>query len=105
MIRSGRLDRTVVIQSATVAQDSIGAEKKTWSTLATVPAEYIPVGGSEAIAGNILQSQKTARFIIRYRSDVTVKNRLTFESDTWDISYLREIGRREGLEITAQVVK
>jgi SPP1 family predicted phage head-tail adaptor len=54
-------------------------------------------------AGETLAS-KSYRFTIRYSSDVAdvdPRDRVTFDGRTYDVQGVKEIGRREGLEITA----
>lgn len=101
-MRSGRLDRTITIETNTPTQNSFGELIDSWATLATVPAQYIPARGGERFTAQQVYGQSVATFKIRYRTDVDVEDRITFDSKTWDILDIRELGRREGLEIDAK---
>lgn len=103
MMRAGRMDREIVIQRATTSETVVGSPVPTWTTHLTVWAEYIPVSGREFLQMNREVAALTARFIIRWNSDVLETDRISFGGRTWDILSLREIGRQEGLEITAEV--
>jgi hypothetical protein len=48
-------------------------------------------------------SFEMVRFWIRYLA-VTTKDRVNYNGKVWAITYLRELGRREGIEITAEAV-
>ena len=43
----------------------------------------------------------TKVFTIRFRSDLTTIHRINYGSDTYHITGIAEIGRQEGLRITA----
>lgn len=101
---AGRLDRRIVIQQATTAADSFNEPVQTWATLATVWAIAEPVSdGERQRAGETLAS-KSYRFTIRWSYDVfeiDPRNRVVFDGRTYDIQGVKEIGRREFIEITA----
>jgi len=40
-------------------------------------------------------------FKIRYRTDINTQNRIVFDGSNWDITDVRQLGRRDGLEIDA----
>ena len=100
-MRAGTLDRVIVIQRKTTEQDAIGHPVETWSTLATVSASFRGLSGSESIRAGRAVAAETGIFTIRYLTGVTVQDRISYGGKSWDIENLREIGRREALEITA----
>lgn len=103
-MQAGKLDRRIVLQRATVATDAFNQPVQTWGTLATVWASAKPISdGERARAGEVFSSL-SMRFQIRYSSTVAnldTRDRVVFDSRTYDIVAVKEIGRREGLEITA----
>lgn len=108
MIRAGDLDRRITIQSVTNVPDTVGNPAPTPTTLVTdLPAKYMPVKGKEKFSeeqtGREL-SFRTAKFLIRFRSDVNVKSRILYDGLTWDVIYVSEVGKREGLELIADVI-
>lgn len=102
-MNSGKLDRYITIQSATETKDSFGAPIQTWATLASVWAQIKEVRGKEYFAAQAVNSEVDTIFAIRYRSDVTTKMRISYDSKTYDIQSVVEVGRRDGLELYTRV--
>jgi SPP1 family predicted phage head-tail adaptor len=102
-MQAGKLDRRVTIERATMADDGFG-QAPTWAELATVWASKRDVSDAERFASGEVAAQITTRFRIRWSSVVAgidPRDRLICEGRTYDIVAVKEIGRREGLEITA----
>lgn len=103
---SGKLDRKIRIERDEGAtQDSLGAQVESWDKLRDCWANVVPVNGAEVFRSGKDTASQAARFFVRYFSGLSEKDRISFEGKTWDIIYFREVGRREGLEIVAQVHK
>lgn len=102
MLRAGRRDRQIIIQQFSTSETVVGAPEQTWTTYATVWAEYIPISGKEALQLNRETSAELVDFVILYDANITPKHRISYGGKTWDILFLKEIGRREGLRITAE---
>lgn len=105
----GKMDRQIVLQRKTTVKDSIGYPVETWATLATVWADVRPVSGREALGsgealGRLLGSQ-TAQMFIHFYSGLTTADRISYDGKTWEIRYIREVGRGEMTEIVAEVIK
>jgi SPP1 family predicted phage head-tail adaptor len=98
----GNLDRRIVIQTSTVSRDAYGEAIPTWSTLRTVWAWIRPVAVSEGEKSNKITASDTVRFVVRYRSDYTEKMRIVYNSNTYEIKGIQEVGRREYQELTAE---
>lgn len=103
-MQAGRLDRRIVIQRSTTVNDSFNQPVETFSTLATVWASAVPVSDGERMKAGQTLANKMMRFTIRYSSDVSdvdPRDRIVFNGRTFDVNGAKEIGRREGIEITA----
>lgn len=103
-IRAGELDRRITLQRATVAPNEFNEPVETWSDLARVWAKYTPVADGERFRAGERAAEVQARFLIRWSSQVASvnpKDRLVFDGRIYAITNVKEIGRREGLEITA----
>jgi SPP1 family predicted phage head-tail adaptor len=101
---AGRLDRRITILRAAVAADAFNEQVQTWGDIATVWAHAAPVMDAEKQRAGETLASKSYRFTIRYSSDVAdvdPRDRVTFDGRTYDVQGVKEIGRREGLEITA----
>ena len=100
-MEAGKLDRRITIERATTVTDAFGAEIATWSPVATVWAAYQPVSDGERLRAAEVGASLTARFTIRWGHDVTVEDRIVFDGRTFEVVGVKEIGRREGQEISA----
>jgi SPP1 family predicted phage head-tail adaptor len=85
-----------------LTENDYGEAVETWTTLATVWAEKIPVRGSERYAAMQTVAEVDTRFKIRYRTDVSPLDRVVCNGITYDVLGVLEIGRREGWEILAK---
>ena len=100
-VRAGRLDRRLTLQRRTLTENDYGEAVETWTDLATVWAEKIPVRGAERYAAMQTVAEVDTRFKIRYRTDVSHLDRVVCAGTTYDVKGVLEIGRREGWEIYA----
>lgn len=104
MMRAGELDRSIIIQSATETRDSYGDVLPSWTTFATVWATVTANRGDERFAAYQVVAQADILFRIRWRSGITVKMRISYDGQIYDIVHIAEIGRREGLDILARLI-
>jgi len=104
MVAAGTLDRRIAIQRKTITNDEYGQEVETWADLAEVWAALKPLRGNERFAVQQLLGTGVMTFLIRYRSDlqIGVEDRIEYDGRAWDITDVRELGRRESWEIDAK---
>ena len=102
MIEAGKLDRRVTLQTNSPSQDTTGQPIESWSEIDVVWAEVVPLRGRVLLAAQQVNAEVTAKFLIRYRSDVGPADRVLYDSVGHDILSVTEIGRQEGLEILAK---
>lgn len=105
-MRAGQLNKSIVIEARTDTADSFGQPVPSWARIhtdATIAAAVLPNRGGERFTAAQVYGESVVTFRIRWRSDVSVLNRISYDSKYWDIKDVREIGRREGLEIDAAV--
>lgn len=103
MLEAGKLDRRITIERATIARDEFNEAEKMWSPLATVWAEKLEVSDAERVAAQEVGAELTTRFRIRYSSltaDISPLDRCTYGGRTYQITGVKELGRREGVELT-----
>lgn len=98
-MKSGKLDRRITIQSRIETQNSFGEAVISYGTLAQVWAEVLPLSGRELFTAAQTFPEAQLKVRIRYRADVTEKNRILHDGISYDIIHIAEIGRREGLEM------
>jgi len=98
---AGRLDRKVTLQKPSTSKDKYGEEQYTWSDYRTVWADIKEQSGREMFeAGQLAEVE--ILFRIRYLSEITPKWRIQYDGKDFDISHIRELGRRDGLEIAGR---
>lgn len=101
---AGPLDRRITIERATVTRNALNEEVRTWSPIATVWASKSDVKDAERWAAHEVAAEVTTRFRIRWQAALANLNpldRVICEGRTYDINAVKEVGRHEGLEITA----
>jgi SPP1 family predicted phage head-tail adaptor len=103
-MQAGELDRRIELRRATTVTDATGGETRTWFAIATVWASKQDVRDAERVRAQEVGATITTRFQIRWSSDVAdldASDELVCEGRTYAIEAVKEIGRRDGLEITA----
>jgi SPP1 family predicted phage head-tail adaptor len=106
-MRAGDLDREIQLQ--TYAQIGSDPEYNTpivdWTTFAGEWAKATETPGREYLSGASQEvAERKVVFTIRWRSDVGVTDRVIWEGEEFDIENLREVGRREGLELHCRAI-
>src|SRR5688572_13035679 len=103
-MRAGKLDRRVTIERAVMTTDGYGQDVPSWATLTTVWASKEDIRDAERMAAQQVGSTITTRFQIRWSSlvaDLTPADRIVYGERTYQVVAVKEIARREGLEVTA----
>lgn len=105
-MRAGRLDRLIDLQKEVVTEHPTTNEEiisyQVYDT--NVPAEKVERSGNEAYLQNVRTPLQTVFFKIRYRDDIKLADQVLYEANTYRIIFIKELDRREGLELTTEVV-
>lgn len=99
---AGKLDRRITIRRLGSGQSSSGEPNGTWSDLATVWAQKIEARGDERFSTAQPVGSISRSFRFRWSTtvkDVNDKDKIVFDGVEHDIVAVREIGRREGIEV------
>lgn len=104
-MRPGELDRRITFQRRGQTQSPSGAIVPGWVDHVTVWAGFRPTMGRERVQAPQTLATRTGTWRIRWRSDITEDMRFLFRGQPWQIEGIAEIGRREGLEITATAIE
>lgn len=107
--QAGQRDRQVVLMvNAGVTTNAVGERVDDWQTLATVWAKFMPVRDVEKWRADEAGSIITARFQIDWTDEVKSVDsgiRVVITEDgmtrTYEVSGVKEMGYRDGLELTA----
>lgn len=104
MLNAGALDRRIALMQYGISYNADNEPIEGYTTLATVWASATPVSDGEKVRAAEVGASISMRFQIRYSSTVASlnpKDCVVYDGKTFDISGVKEIGRREGLEISA----
>lgn len=97
--------RHVTLQSVSATQDSRGAPIDSVTTLATnLPAVLVQQTGREFLAAETIASEQRTVWRIYFRDDVDRRSRVIYDGVTYDVRDVREIGRRQYLELHTEAV-
>lgn len=103
-MRAGDLDRQIVIVRATDGPpDEFNEGVPTWTPFATVFAKFAQISGREFFAAQEIMTERRATFTIRWRNDLLITDQVQYVGLQWLLAEMREIGRRDGLELQAYV--
>lgn len=69
-MRIGALRKRLALQSETLASDGNGGLAASWTTVASVWAEIMPISNKQVVSVSGVNGRITHKIIIRYRADV-----------------------------------
>jgi len=102
---SGPRDRRIVIERRTYTLDGFGGEVVTWTNIGHRWASSLPVKDGERFGNQEAIATITHRFQILWDAAlwaaIDPKCRITFDGRIYDVVAVKEIGRRDGIEISA----
>lgn len=104
MQAAGKMDRRVSILRGSKSKDGYNADILTWHPFVSRWAEATPINDAERLRAGEVLGQKKYRFVLRYDPDTSTidhRDRLTFDGREYDINGVKELGRKESIEITA----
>lgn len=97
----GQMDRRITVYKTDKIKNSIGEEKETNVVICIPWAKVDEVSGGEEVDGKVLHRTNRS-FIVRYRDDINqMSNQLKvgFEGVKYNVTHVKQIGRREFLEL------
>lgn len=79
------LRHRITFQSVAQVTDGMGGFTSTWGDVATVWAKVEPVNASERLISEKLETQRSHKVKIRYRTDITTDMRFIFKGRTFQV--------------------
>lgn len=67
-IRAGALGQRITLQQRSIEQDVTGGQLSTWTDIATVWAEVMPLSGRELITAQSINSETSHQITLRWQS-------------------------------------
>ena len=104
MMRAGKLDKTIEVQRHTVAVDDYGTQTEGWTAVATVRAQVLQSSNEEFLRSFGTTSDIAIIFRIRHIDGLTPTDRVLFGGQAYDLKEVKELGRREGLDLRCMAV-
>lgn len=103
-MRAGLLDRKIQIIEITSApppDEPWGQPVETETVIATPWANFLQQSAREWLRDGVTETETRAVFRTRFIEGVSTNHIIARPGERWDISEVREIGRRKGLDIYA----
>jgi SPP1 family predicted phage head-tail adaptor len=95
-LTAGMLRHIVEFQNPPAIADGQGGVEGSWTTHASnVRGALRPVSGNERYFGQQLESAVTHHFFMRYRNDITAKQRLVYEGRNFQVRAVIDIEERK----------
>ena len=103
-MRAGELDRKVRLEQRINTPNAYGEPIESWNLIAEVWASRAQLSGRELFESDQVAAEALYRFRLYYRTDLDATCRIVYDGKNYDIKSVAEIGRREGLEVLAQLI-
>ena len=101
----GKLDRRIELQEPIETRDTTGDVITTYSTVYTVPCAVENFKSAERFSSEQIRSSRVRDFRMRYLTNIEENWQIRYEGSDFRILAIDEIGRREGLKITAEALE
>jgi SPP1 family predicted phage head-tail adaptor len=105
MLNIGNMDRQITIERETENMSPSGDARKVWTPVATVWAEVLQQTASEFFTGYGEAETGTVIFRVRYRPGITTADRVTYDGVPYGLKEIKELGRRDALELRGEALK
>lgn len=104
-IRAGNLDRRIGLQRQVPNRNTHGELVDGWNTVLTVWASFKPLPAGEVQTDDMTATVERAVFGVRYIDpSLSTAWRISYGGRFWNITDVAEVGRREGFDLTAEVI-
>lgn len=103
-MRAGELDRSLILIRRDVGSNALGEPTETFTVFATARASKTDISDGEKVRAQQVGAEITARFQVYWSPNwatLNPKDRLICDGREYDVVGVKEIGRRDGIEITA----
>ena len=84
-MKIGNLNRRISILKYEVTRDEYGGEQREWVVQRSLWARIEPVSGTEYFKSQQVEAQNITTITIRYRTDISVLNRIKYLDKTYEI--------------------
>lgn len=103
----GRMDRRITFQQEVTQKNASNEDEQIgWEDIATVPTVWAAVrdvSGNENFQADKLTELRTMEFVIRYRTDISLKYRIAYAGELYNIISAAEIARKGYLRLIGEM--
>jgi len=103
-INAGNLRYKIVIQESVNTKDSYGSEKQTWMDYMVLRASVKYLNGTKGVDSSEIFTSYGVEFTTYYRGAINSKMQIIFNDKKFRINNISEIGFREGLLISTELI-
>ena len=101
-VRAQALRRVIRLERRVSTRDASGGEQYTYTLRATLNAEVKPVSFKEQLLAQQFQAAEQYEFIVRYRTDVEMTDRVVFKGVAYEVISFTELGRNRRTRIVGK---
>ncbi|MFI3904328.1 phage head closure protein [Ochrobactrum sp. S1502_03] len=99
-MRAGKLDRLIRVERPDgYTDDGHGGQDPVWAKVADIRAQIVQASTEEFIRSYGASDETVIIFRTRFIDGVTPEDRITYGGGEYDIKEVKELGRRQGLEV------
>jgi SPP1 family predicted phage head-tail adaptor len=103
MTAPGELNRRLVLEAPSEADDGEGGVTRLYDVVTTLWAQVLPQAARADVAADSLGASLRYRIVIRTRADITTRHRFQDGTRIYRLIAVRESAERRFLEIDAEV--
>ena len=101
-INAGALDRRITILAQTVTESPMGQRVPGYAPIAATYAQRLEMRTQDAARAGGRDTFAVARYLMRYRCDLTTDHRIDIEGTVYDILAIEQPDRRATLILTVE---
>jgi SPP1 family predicted phage head-tail adaptor len=90
----GALDQRATLQAKILTPDGGGGYAESWQTFASMWVSVSPIGASDTLGADVLQSRVRHRLVLRRRSDLAAGQRVLIGARTFKVHAVLDEGPR-----------
>jgi len=100
---AGKLDREVSFENVVESSNVMNEKEPTYTEAFKTFAKVMELEGKEGYEGDQKQDRSDIRLKIRFREDITLESRFVYKGETYDITSIKEVGKRDALLILGNI--
>lgn len=101
-VRAQALRRPIRVERRVSVRDSAGGETFTYTLRANLNAEVKPLSSKEQLLAQQFQVAEQYEFIVRYRTDIEMTDRVVFKGVAYEVVSVNELGRNRRTRIVGK---